>query len=77
MSASDRVLAWATSTGEGLVIFMVAWLLAARLMELVLPEPLAAAVAMVVAAAAGAITLGVEGVRRSAQLRRATCHPSA
>ncbi|MBN9103720.1 MAG: hypothetical protein J0I14_01835 [Propionibacteriaceae bacterium] len=76
MTSADRVYAWATATGEGLVAFMITWLVAARLMEMVLPEPLAANTAMAVAGAIGALTLAVEGLGHSAQLRSAPTQPS-
>lgn len=76
MTSADRVYAWATAAGEGLVAFMVTWLLAGRLMELVLPEPTAANTAMTVAGAIGALTLAVEGTRHSAQLRSSPTQPS-
>jgi len=76
MTSADRVYAWATATGEGLVAFMVTWLVSARLMEMVLPEPLAANTAMAVAGAIGALIVSVEGLRHSAQLRSAPTQPS-
>jgi hypothetical protein len=77
MTATNRVFAWTVATGESLVAFMVVWLLAARLMDLFLVEPLAAVAAMAIALAAGILTITVEGFRRSAQLRRLTSLPSA
>ncbi len=49
----DRVAAWATGTGIGVLAFMVVWLIANRLTEVVLAQPWAAVAAMASAVAAG------------------------
>ncbi len=76
MSASDRVFAWTMATGESLVAFMVTWLLSVRVMGLFLGEAVAANAAMAVAVLAGIVIIIVEGLRRSAQLKRVTSSPS-
>ena len=50
---SDKVLVRLVATGEALIAFMVAWLVLARMMERLLPEPTAAVVAITAAAVAG------------------------
>lgn len=50
---SDKVLVRLVATGEALIAFMVAWLVLARVMERLLPEPTAAVVAITAAAVAG------------------------
>lgn len=77
MTAANRVFAWTMAAGESLVVFMVVWLLGARLMDRVLAGPNAAVAAMAVALAAGTLTILIEGFRRSAQLKRVTYQPSA
>ena len=51
---SDKVLVRLVATGEALIAFMVAWLILARVMERLLPEPDAAVVAIATAAVVGA-----------------------
>ena len=69
MNRHDRVLAWGVGVGEGLVAFMVCWIIAARLTPLAWSQPLAAQLAMGLAAVTG-LTLTVVEVRRKAvQLR--------
>jgi hypothetical protein len=67
--ADERVLAWAVAAGEGLVAFMVTWIVAARLTALAWAQPGAAQVAMGIAAVVGTTVVVVESRRRLAQVR--------
>lgn len=68
---SDAVLVRLVATGEALIAFMVAWLVLARVMERLLPEPTAAVVAITTAAVAG-VGVGWFMARRHHRTLRAT-----
>jgi hypothetical protein len=65
VSGPDRVAAWATGAGIGLIAFMLAWLVGNRLTGLVWGPPAGPIVAFLAAVAAGAITTLVFGIRLS------------
>lgn len=70
---ADRVAASVTGIGIGLLVFMVAWLVGARLTERIWEQPTAAIIAMSVAATVGVVVAAASGRRllhRSAQLAR-------
>jgi hypothetical protein len=58
---SDRVAAWATGWGIGLVALMVTWLVGNRLAALVWEPPVGPTVAFVGAILVGAVTAVVSG----------------
>lgn len=60
---ADVVAAWATGTGIGLVVLMIAWLTGNRLAGLVWDPPLGPIVAFVLAIVVGAITAAISGRR--------------
>ena len=72
MARDDRVLVRLVATGEALIAFMVGWLVLARVMERLLPEPTAAVVAMTAAAAVGAGVGWLMSGRQSRTLHRPT-----
>lgn len=69
---SDKVLVRLVATGEALIAFMVAWLVLARVMERLLPEPTAAVVAITAAAVAGVCVGGFMARRHHRTLRAPT-----
>lgn len=52
---ADRVAAYATAVGIGLITFMVTWTIGARITERILDRPMSAYVAMVAALITGAV----------------------
>ncbi|MCC7390708.1 MAG: hypothetical protein IT431_18320 [Phycisphaerales bacterium] len=64
MTRDDRVFYWAISIGEGLIVFMVTWLLAARASEWLMPQPAAAISAMSLAVIMGTAWSSYRGLRR-------------
>lgn len=64
MTRDDRVFYWAISIGEGLIVFMVTWLLAARLSERFIAQPAAAISAMSLAVIMGTVWSVYRGTRR-------------
>lgn len=67
MTKDDRVFYWAISIGEGLIVFMVTWLLAARLSERFIAQPAAAITAMSLAVVAGTVWSLYRGSKRVRQ----------
>ena len=51
---ADRVAAWATGVGVGLVVFMVSWLVWTRVLDMILSAPTGPVVAMTMAVLTGA-----------------------
>ena len=66
---ADRLAAWATGIGIGLIALMVAWLIGSRLAGLVWDPPLGPVVAFLGAIVVGAATAVISGQRLA---RRAT-----
>ncbi|MFZ0530571.1 MAG: hypothetical protein WAL91_08555 [Propionicimonas sp.] len=64
MTSHDRVFYWTISIGEGLIVFMVTWLLAARVSERFIPQPTAAISAMSLAVILGTAWSVFRGTRR-------------
>lgn len=64
MTRDDRVFYWTISIGEGLIVFMVTWLLAARASERFIAQPAAAISAMAIAVIAGAVWSVYRGTKR-------------
>jgi hypothetical protein len=62
---ADRVAAWATGVGIGLVALMTTWLVGNRLAELIWEPPLGPILALCLAILVGAITAAVSGRRLS------------
>jgi len=60
---ADLISAWATGVGVGFIVFMLAWIVGARVTERIWAQPTAAIVAMSVAIAAGVIAAVLMGVR--------------
>lgn len=76
---ADRIAARATGVGVGLLAFMIAWLVGARVTELVWGPPSSAVVAMAIAVAIGIIVAVVAGrrlVRRQLSDSQRTGEPS-
>ncbi|HSO69987.1 MAG TPA: hypothetical protein VLQ67_10140 [Arachnia sp.] len=63
LDPADRVAAWVTSIGIGLLVFMITWLVGARVTERIWEQPSAAIIAMCVAVAAGVIFAAASGRR--------------
>jgi len=61
--AADRVAAWATGAGVGLLVLMVAWLIGNRIAGLVWDPPVGPSVAIVAATIAGAVSGLIVGRR--------------
>ena len=64
MTPTDKVFYWTISIGEGLIVFMVTWLLAARVSERLMPQPGAAISAMSLAVILGTAWSVYRGIRR-------------
>jgi cytochrome bd-type quinol oxidase subunit 2 len=62
---ADRIAAFATGVGVGLITFMLTWTIAARITERMLDTPTSAYVAMVGALCAGAVVTILTGRRLS------------
>ena len=77
MARDDKVLVRLVATGEGLIAFMVGWLVLARVMERLLPEPAAAVVAITAAAAVGTAVGLLMARRHSRTLHRPIAHGGA
>jgi hypothetical protein len=77
MARDDKVLVRLVATGEALIAFMVGWLVLARVMERLLPEPTAAVVAMAAATAVGAGVGWLMAAVHSKTLHRAIAQGSA
>jgi hypothetical protein len=60
---ADRVAAWATGAGVGLLTLMVTGLVGNRLAELIWDAPVAPVVALVTAVLAGVLTAVIVGTR--------------
>jgi hypothetical protein len=60
---ADRVAAWATGSGIGLMALMLTWLIGNRLTALVWDPPVGPVVAFVGAVVVGAVTAAVSGWR--------------
>lgn len=71
LDPADRVAAWVTGIGIGLLVFMITWLVGARLSERIWEQPSAAIIAMTVAVAVGVVVAAASGRRL---LRRLTRH---
>lgn len=63
---ADRMFAWTVSIGEGLIVFMLVWLVGARVTELFWAQPAAAITAMASALLAATLWTGWRGARRLA-----------
>lgn len=66
VTLADRVFAWTVSIGEGLIVFMLVWLIGARATELFWTQPAAAITAMASALLAATLWTGWRGTRRVA-----------
>jgi len=66
---ADRVAAWATGVGAGLVVFMVSWLVSNRVLTMYLAVPMGPVAAMTVAIVTGAAVTVRQGRRLSARFR--------
>lgn len=64
MKSDDKVFYWTISIGEGLIVFMVTWLLAARVSERFIAQPSAAISAMSLAVILGTVWSTYRGIRR-------------
>ena len=64
---ADRVAAWATGVGAGLVVFMVSWLVWDRVLTMFLEVPMGPVAAMTAAIATGAAVTVRQGRRLSAR----------
>lgn len=64
MTQADKVFYWTISIGEGLIVFMVTWLLAARVSERLMPQPAAAISAMSLAVIMGTAWSSYRGFKR-------------
>jgi len=64
VTQDDKVFYWAISIGEGLIVFMVTWLLAARASEWLMAQPAAAISAMSLAVIMGTAWSSYRGTRR-------------
>lgn len=62
---ADQVAAWATGVGIGFGVFMVTWIIANRVMSVLMDNPAGAVVAMATAIVAGAIGAAIGGRRLS------------
>lgn len=60
---ADRVAARATGVGVGLLAFMIAWLVGARVTERIWGPPSSAVVALAIAVAAGILVAIIAGHR--------------
>ncbi|HYO17530.1 MAG TPA: hypothetical protein VES02_02530 [Dermatophilaceae bacterium] len=60
---ADRVAAWATGVGIGLLAFMITWLVGARVAEQIWGPPSSAVVALAGSVAAGIVVSVVAGHR--------------
>ena len=60
---ADRVAARATGVGVGLLAFMIAWLVGARVTEQIWGPPSSAVVAMAIAVSVGIVVSAVAGHR--------------
>lgn len=60
---ADRVAAWATGIGIGMLVFMLTWLVGNRLTALVLEPPAAPILAMAFAVVAGSLVAVTQGRR--------------
>lgn len=58
---ADRVAARATGVGVGLLGFMIAWLVGARVTELIWGPPSSAVVALAISVVVGIVVAGVAG----------------
>lgn len=76
LQREDKILVRLVATGEALIAFMVGWLVFARVMERLLPEPTAAVVAITAAAAFGAVVAWLMVGRHRRTLRTATAPDS-
>jgi apolipoprotein N-acyltransferase len=61
--SEDRVAAWATAAGIGLMAFMITWLLVSRVTALFWEAPAGPVIAMSAALLTGAFTTGLAGRR--------------
>ena len=66
---ADRVAAWATGSGVGAGVFMIAWLIGGRVASVFWAPPTGPVVAMAVAVSLGLITTVLAGWRLSRRLR--------
>lgn len=66
---ADRIAAYATGIGVGLITFMLTWTIAARITERMFDTPTSAYVAMIVAVFAGAVVATVAARRLSRTAR--------
>jgi hypothetical protein len=66
---ADRVAAWATGVGAGLVVFMGSWLVWNRVLTMFLEAPMGPVAAMTVAILTGAAVTVRQGRRLSARFR--------
>ena len=64
MTPADKAFYWTISIGEGLIVLMVTWLLAARASERLMPQPGAAISAMSLALIMGTAWSAYRGIRR-------------
>jgi hypothetical protein len=60
---ADRVAAWATGVGVGLVVFMVSWLVWNRVLDMIFSAPTGPVVAMTMAVLTGAAVAIRQGRR--------------
>lgn len=60
---ADRVAAWATGVGVGLLGFMIAWLVGARVTERIWGPPSSAVVALAISVVVGIVVAVVAGHR--------------
>lgn len=67
---ADRIAAWATGSGLGLVVLMLTWLIGNRLTALIWPRPVGPTVAFVGAIVTGLVTAVASGVRLARRFPR-------
>lgn len=60
-AAAERVAAWATAVGIGLLVFMIAWLIGHRIADLIWDRPTGPVVALGTASLAGMATAALAG----------------
>jgi hypothetical protein len=67
---AERVAAWATGVGIGLMALMLTWLLGSRLAALVWEAPVGPVVAILAATVVGTAVAGLAGRRLAASISR-------